>query len=152
MSGLGFSMDDESHLDNDALIAHFYGLGEDSDHLAGCMACRERLQDMRRHRTAVDSESLSAVVDAQLLAAQRRTIYQRIENSQRPWMQSRLLRWIPAGAAVIALGVGVVTFQSEHTVQPAKQTLSDVDLAKEVSQLSQEVEAHPTAPLKGLFE
>ena len=142
------------HWTDEQLIQHLYGIGPESQHIEACGYCRDRLANMVAARRMVDSEaSPQEQVSFDLLAAQRRSIYSRIAKS--PWrLALPVRRWAAGAAMVLLLGSGVVVYEQNqhHQAVQNQSKLSDAQLAQEVSQLAQNSEPSPTAPLEGLFD
>ncbi len=147
------------HWTDDQLIAHLYGVGPDNQqHLNVCGDCKTRLSRMQSVRQNWTAEEVSP----DLLAAQRRSIYGRLTKSEtwfaETWFAETWFaalhwrRWASAGAVSLLLGAGVVWYQEHETQQIYDDTLSDAQLAQDVSTMAQNTEAQPTAPLQALFE
>jgi hypothetical protein len=64
----------------------------------------------------------------------------------------QLRRWAPGVAALLLLSGGLFVYEHNHTSVRPQTTLSDAQLAQDVSQMSDNEEALPTAPLQALFE
>jgi len=117
-----------------------YGLKEEDQHLAECPECRaerERLA-MERRRVVTPPE-----VSHEFLAAQRRSIHQRLGQPMHNWAQ---LRWGLSAAAVLALTAGI-TFQTKRA--PA---ISDEQLFADLAAIEQTAEPQAIAPIHQLFE
>ncbi len=141
------------HLSDEDLITLLYMGDLAGSHAADCATCRERLNTLQSNRVMIEREQLSTTdVTPERLAAQRRGIYGRISQSVPVWSFLLRPRWISAAATAIILGGGLFVFQHQQAVTPQEDTISDSDLAQEVSRLSQSPEPLPAAPLKGLFE
>lgn len=144
------------HWTDEQLIQHLYGVGPEDGHINDCGICRERLLAMEEARRAVETESYPADEPRfEVLAAQRRSIYSRIENQPggADFSLPRLVRrWAAAGAMVLLLGGGAVLYKQNRQHQIVQNKLSDAQLAQEVSQLAQNYEPSATAPLQGLFD
>src|SRR5438477_5832487 len=99
------TMSGREHLSDDVLLDAVYGIGgaDAEAHVRACAACAGRLSEWRQRRA---SAAESFEMSAELLAAQRRKIYERIERpSRKHWW------WAPALAAMCALVVGVFIYQ-----------------------------------------
>ena len=137
------------HWTDDQLIAHLYGVGPDNrQHLNACADCKARLSRMQRIRENWTAEEISP----DLLAAQRRSIYASLAKQEKWFSAVHWKRWASAGAVSLLLGAGVVLYQEHETRQIYNDTLSDAQLAQDVSTMAQNTEAQPTAPLQALFE
>ncbi len=151
------------HWTDEQMIDHLYELGPQDGHLVQCVACRNRLASLKQNRLNAERALLASEPTAELLAAQRRRIYARLEQQQNtqgagPFM-ARVPRWASATAVVVFLGGALFLAEDGsritsrgHSV-PAQQTaaISDAQLASEVSQLAASPEPSPTKPLQALF-
>jgi len=137
------------HWTDDQLIAHLYGVGPDDGHLHECRDCLSRLSVIEGCQEALRS---SEEVSFELLAAQRRRIYAKLTRPAHWWSGFHLGRWASAGAALFVLGGGVLYYEEQQRQQTANNMLSDAQLAQDVSRMSENSEAQPTAPLQALFE
>jgi hypothetical protein len=103
------------HLTNDELLNRLYGLGEAEGesnlHLRECPECADRWRTFEQRRAETVA---SPAVSNEFLAAQRRSIYARLE--ERP--AGLYVRWAPAAAAGFLLAAGV------YLAIPARQTAS----------------------------
>jgi hypothetical protein len=140
-----------AHSTEEELIAHLYGIGLEDDHVGACAECQARLQAMRSHRQAAELASSPGEVSFEFLAAQRRKIYQKIAEPVRWWSSLQLRRWASAAAGLAVLTGGLLLV--ENTRRPAApQSISDAQLARDVSRMAQDSEPPATAPLQALFE
>jgi len=117
-----------------------YGLKDEDPHLAECAECRaerERLI-LQRRRVLTPPE-----ISNDFLAAQRRSIYQRLGQPVRHWAP---LRWALSAAAIVVVMLGV-TLNTRR--QPA---ISDEQLFSELSAMEQTAEPKAIAPIHQLFE
>ena len=117
-----------------------YGLKDEDQHLADCAECRgerERLT-LQRRRVLTPPE-----VSNEFLAAQRRSIYQRLGQPVRNWIP---LRWAISAAAIVVVMLGI-TLNTKR--QPA---ISDEQLFSELSAMEQTAEPKAIAPIHQLFE
>ncbi len=137
------------HWTDDQLIAHLYGVGPEDGHLHGCRDCRSRLSVIEGRQEALRS---SEEVSFELLAAQRRQIYAKLAKPAGWWSGSHLRRWASAGAALFVIGGGMLYYEEHQRPQAGNSMLSDAQLAQDVSRMSENPEAQPTAPLQALFE
>jgi predicted anti-sigma-YlaC factor YlaD len=141
------------HWTNDQLVAHLYGVGPESDHLAECSVCRSRLAAMQSHRELLEFPARQqAEVSAEFLAAQRRQIYARIEQPMLWWSGVQMRRWASAAATLLVLSGGLVVYEEHHRQAAMKDSVSDAQLDAEVSNMSQDVELTSTRPLRALFQ
>lgn len=141
------------HWTDEQLIASLYDVGSDDSHLMECVQCRERLAALQANRQALERASADAAdaFDPVLLAAQRRKIYARLSEPAFFPFNVRVRSWASAAATLFVLGSGFFLFEQHRQGLP-ENSLSDAQLAQEVSSLSQNLEAQPVAPLQGLFE
>ena len=128
------------HWTEDDFKQWLYGLKEEDQHLAECAECRgerERLA-LERRRILTPPE-----VSNDFLAAQRRSIHQRLGQPMRNWMP---LRWALSAAAVLVVALGV-TLSTRRA--PA---ISDEQLFSELAAMEQTAEPQAIAPIHQLFE
>ncbi|MBV8864751.1 MAG: hypothetical protein JO210_05055 [Acidobacteriaceae bacterium] len=137
------------HWTDDQLIAYLYDVGLDDGHLHGCRECQARLSVIEGRQEALRS---SQEVDFEFLAGQRRRIYAKITQPVRWGSRFQLRRWASAGAALFIVGGGLLYYEEHHRQQTGNSMLSDAQLAQDVSRMSENSEAQPTAPLQALFE
>lgn len=134
------------HLTTDELIDRAYGLNtlvNDDAHVVECPECAARLAEIETKRRTM---AQPAPVSNELLAAQRRAIYSRIERPA-----PRRLRWVPALAAVGAVAVVALVHQTPapRVVHPEP---NDAQLFSEVYSMEQSTEPAAAAPIHQLFE
>ena len=146
--------DASGHWTDEQLIASLYDAGPEDGHLHECVGCQERLSVLQANRTVLHGEASEAEdVDFAFLAAQRRRIYARLAEPVRPWSGLRPVRRWASAAALLMLGGGFVAMeQYQYRHEQTQSKISDVQLAQEMSRMSQDLEAQPVAPLQGLFE
>ncbi len=137
------------HWTDAQIIAHVYGVGPGDGHLDGCRECQSRLSVIEARRQALRS---AEEVSFDLLAAQRRQIYAKLTKPAHWWSGFQLRRWASAAAAVLLLGGSALYYEEHQNRQAANNMLSDAQLAQDVSRMSENPEAQPTAPLQALFE
>jgi len=146
---IGSSM--SGHWTDEQLIAHHYGVGPENDHLARCICCQQRLITLQSNRQELELAHAPAdEVSFDFLAAQRRNIYRQLSDHT-SWARVQMRRLASAAATVLILGGGLFVYEQKHRGQIAGDKVSDVQLAQEMSQLSQSVEPESTAPLQALF-
>jgi hypothetical protein len=147
------------HLSDERLLHCLYFVDESDTHLTDCIECQVRLERMRAHGRQIEEESVM-VVDPPVgfLFEQRRRIYTRLQPSlwplplvlstaDVPWR-----RWISAGAVCALLAGGLAVLNRPDPPFTVDDRISDVDLAQQVSQLSQGSTATAAQPLEALFE
>jgi hypothetical protein len=162
------------HLTNDELLNRLYGLGEAEGestlHLRECTGCAERWRAFERRRAETAAwPDLSGDASNEFLAAQRRSIYARLEERS----GGIHVRWAPAVAAGFLLAVGVylsIPGPGRHVVpQPANAAytsthnrpapvahvvhaeMSDEQLFSDVYSMEQSAEPRAAVPLHALF-
>jgi hypothetical protein len=141
------------HWTDEQLIEHLYGIGPNNGHLDGCGECRSRLSAMQAARRAVEGNSSAAEqVPFDLLAAQRRNIYARIDRLPRWELGLRVRRWVAAGAMIVLLSGGALMYERAQEQQASHNKITDAQLAQQVSQIATDSEPGATAPLQQLFD
>jgi hypothetical protein len=85
-------------------------------------------------------------VSSEFLAAQRRSIYRRLDQPHRNWMS---LRWALSFALVLMMLAGGLTLERRHKSAPA---LSDEQLFSDLSAMEQSNEPKAIQPMHGLFQ
>ena len=119
-----------------------YGLKEPDRHLEECPACRAEMQRLKLERSQVLAEP---DVSHDFLAAQRRTIYQRLGQPSRSWVP---VRW---ALSVAALLVVIFSFTLPRR-DKSKVQITDEQLFSELSSIEQSAEPKAIAPMHKLFE
>ena len=137
------------HWTDDELLAHLYGVGPKDGHLRECSACQMRLSAMEDHREGLER---TQYVSSEFLAAQRRQIYTKIARPVRWWSGVNLRRLASTAATLLVLGGGLMVYEEHHEQQLNKESVSDAQLAAEVSSMTQDSEPTSTAPLQALFD
>ena len=85
-------------------------------------------------------------VSAEFLAAQRRAIYRRMDETHRV---RPLMRWALSLAMLLVLVAGGISF--EHRAKPAP-AISDEQLFSDLSAMEQRTEPKAVQPIDGLFQ
>jgi hypothetical protein len=85
-------------------------------------------------------------VSAEFLAAQRRSIYRRIDQPRR---SVHVMRWALSLAMLLVLFAGGLTFERRHKPAPA---ISDDQLFSDLSAMEQTNEPRAIQPIHGLFQ
>ncbi len=118
-----------------------YGLKEDDGHVAECVECRGEMErlTLERRRMVAQPE-----VSSDFLAAQRRSIHQRLGDPVRNWMP---VRWAVSAAAVLVVMLGITLNNAKRA--PA---ISDEQLFSELAAMEQTAEPQAIAPIHKLFE
>ncbi len=141
-------MSGHEHLSEDALLDAVYGIAgnEAEAHLRECADCAQRLHEWQEKRAAT---AASIEISGEFLAAQRRKIYERIEQpSRKHWL------WAPGLAAACALAVGIFVYHPAPQQQPVNKPaeISDAQLFGDIYSMEQVVEPAAAAPARALFE
>jgi hypothetical protein len=139
------------HWTDEQLIEHLYGIGPEDRHIDFCADCRGRLLAMRSRREAIDFASPDGL-SFEFLAAQRRRVYEKISQPARWWSQLEPRRWATATAALLVLAGGLLFFENAAHKSAPPNTISDTQLAQDVSRMASDPEPPATAPLQALFE
>src|SRR5579884_3443959 len=96
------------HWSEDELLQYFYGLRSSDQHLDSCTECMERVRQMACvHDGAVRPPEISDEV----LASQRRRIYQRLGSPLHGWHP---LRWAVAVVAAAIIMIGLTTYRTRE--------------------------------------
>ena len=85
-------------------------------------------------------------VSSEFLAAQRRSIYRRLDLPRRNWMP---MRWAFSLALLLMMVAGGLTFERRHRTAPA---ISDEQLFSDLSALEQSNEPKAIQPMHALFQ
>jgi predicted anti-sigma-YlaC factor YlaD len=131
----------ERHCSSDELIAHLYGLKSADEHLDSCGECSARLRQAELRRT--EAAEAPEVPD-ELLAAQRRSIYQRLGSPVAAWHP---LRWAASGMAMFAIVLGLTLSYT----RPAAHSRDD-SFFVEISSLDQNPAPRAVQPIQALVE
>lgn len=120
-----------------------YGLKEQDPHAAQCSECRAEMERLRavQSRTAEQPE-----VPQAFLAAQRRSIYERLE--QGPAHRLAAWRWVLSTAMLLAIVAGLMVPRWHKAAPP----ISDEQLFSDLSAMEQTNEPKAIAPMHNLFE
>ena len=120
-----------------------YGLKEPDAHVAECGECRAEMERLERTRGRRVREP---EVSAEFLAAQRRSIYNRLEDgSGRNW---HVWRWVLSTAMLLAIVAGL-TLPRWHKTAPQ---ISDEQLFSDLAAMEQTAEPKAIEPMHQLFE
>ncbi len=142
------------HWTDEQLISYLYGIGPEDKHIEECVGCQQRVSALQASRRELEAECAPGdEVSTEFLAAQRRNIYARLSPRSSWWSASQTRSWASAAATVLILGGGLFFYEENHARQTtSRDRVSDVQLAQEMSQISQDVEPEPAAPLQALFD
>lgn len=142
-----------NHLSDDELILSLYCPDQTSVHLTWCKACQSRLSAMQSSRDSLEANALpTADLTPERFARQRRLTYEKLTEPVPLWSSVFQLKWLSAGATALLLGGSLFLYQHGQPNTTADDRISDVELAQDVSRLSQSIEPVAAEPLKGLFE
>ncbi len=136
-------MSEHRHLSDDALLDYLYGLAEHQTKLEACPVCRTRYRSFESKR-AECAEGFE--VSTEFLAAQRRRIYERIEQRDR-----KHLRWAPVFAAACLFVAGVFVYHPQHRAL-LHSNADDAQLFSEAYSMELTAEPSAAAPIQALFE
>jgi|SRR5579871_4528396 len=121
-----------------------YGLKDEDSHVAECGECRAEISRLSAERSKIVA---MPEVPGDLLAAQRRSIYRRLDENPRNWL---VVRWAMSAAMLTMLVFGGLTYQRLHTQTP--QPISDDQLFSDLSKMDQSSEPQAIQPIHGLFQ
>jgi hypothetical protein len=85
-------------------------------------------------------------VSPEFLAAQRRSIYRRLDSPPRNWIS---MRWALSLAMLLLMLAGGLTLERRHKAAPA---ISDEQLFSDLSAMEQSSEPKAIQPMHGLFK
>ena len=143
-------MSGHDHLNDDALLDALYGLGDDNQpHLRECAICARRFSEFQRKRESLaGAADASAHVSTDFLAAQRRKIYERLDQPE-----AKRLRWAPALAMICLVAVGMLFYHPATPPAPKPHgDVSDSQLFSDAYSMDQSLEPVAAAPIRALFE
>ncbi len=136
----------DKHYSDEDLVARLFGLGSDDAHLAECEECTRRWDQIRGRNELRRPAEIE--VPAELLAAQRRAVYARVERRSR-----RLpLRWLPLPVAALLLVMMIFTVFKPASHKPPKDVISDDQALQEVFTTGSRMEPAGLKPVESLFE
>ncbi len=149
-------MSTHQHLHDDVFIDGLYGLAEVEDLVGSCPQCASRWVELREKRAII---AVTLNPPPQVLAAQRRNIYARIERPQ-TWSDLVRLHWagpvVAAAAAVCLLAVGVFVYRPlnavQHVATPVSVTQQLPEVYSDVYSMEQSFEPSASASFRVLFE
>jgi predicted anti-sigma-YlaC factor YlaD len=142
------------HLSQDELLDQVYGVGSKDAHLRTCAECSGRLDALLRTKAQLRAQAdPSATIPNEFLAAQRRSIYSRLDQAA-----ASHVRWAPALAGMGLLAMGVLLFphaqvRVARTPAPTPRVeLTTNQLFSDLYSKEQSLEPSAEAPLHELFE
>ena len=119
-----------------------YGLRDPDQHVHDCPECAKQIERLQRERQRITADP---EVSPEFLAAQRRRIYQRLEE---PRHRLFAWRWV-LSAAMLLLMIAGISLQQIHKPAPA---ISDEQLFSDLSSIEQTAEPKAIQPIHNLFE
>jgi len=139
----------QTHWTDEALLGLLYGLtrGPDQDQhpVESCPDCLARLETLRTSRQAIVA---GGDVSEDFLRAQRRAIYQRIENRKRAYSWS----WrVPLGATAMVVALAVFLYRPAPPPPAEPAVLSDAQFFSELAAEASGREPRAAEPIHGLF-
>jgi len=141
------------HWTDDELLAFHYGVGPSGGHLDNCSECQTRLAAMRHNHERIESAAgVANAVSQDFLAAQRRSIYRRLEQPVPWWNALTVRRWAACLATACILGGSVAVYEHNRQMQLVRERIADDKLALEVTMMADDTGSPAVAPLQGLFE
>jgi hypothetical protein len=120
-----------------------YGVKDQDQHVTACADCRAELERLRVERRRLTAQPQ---VSAYFLAAQRRSIYNRLEEGRAGHWAA--WRWVLSTAMLLAIVVGL-TIPRWHKTAPA---VSDDQFFRDLSAMEQTAEPKAIQPIHELFE
>jgi hypothetical protein len=157
---LGHEHLSHKHLSDDVLIEALYGVA--SVDIAACVrecaTCAARWEALQERRAAI---AAPLEIPAELLAAQRRSIYRCIEH---PPLWEKASGWmgpmVAGAAAACVLAVGVMVHHSAAPARPAHSEtaavlpagMTDTQLYSDVYAMEQSFEPSTASSIRVLFE
>jgi hypothetical protein len=152
-------MSAHQHVSDDVFIDGLYGLADVQARVGTCALCASRWNEMQEKRAAI---AVPMEVPVEVLAAQRRNIYARIEHPLRIWEQLAPMRWTGPTVAVAAaclLAVGVFVHHPGSAVTPVRpmavsmsETQQLPEVYSDVYSMEQSFEPAASASFRVLFE
>ena len=148
-----------THWTSDQLLDKLYGISDAAPaaetHLKDCPDCSARWDRLTMQRSAVLE---SPKVSDEVLAAQRRKIYARMDEKPAWWHSLVSQKGFAASAAAVLLIVGGLAFFRTGTAPVAKpvvavqqQEVSDSQFFAEMSRIEQSAMPQAVSPIKALF-
>jgi hypothetical protein len=123
-----------------------YGLKSDSAHLRHCAECSGIAGSLERRKAEA---TRAPEVSSDVLAAQRRAIYARMDNPRRHWAQSR---WSLSLAMLVLLVVASFGLLRRQTSTAPLVNPADAKLFSDLASIDQSSEPAAIKPIESLFE
>jgi hypothetical protein len=139
------------HWTDDQLLQTIYGIGPSDNHLDECADCNSRLVAMQANREGVE-RAASFDVGLDMLAAQRRAIYKRLDAPVQWWNSLAVRRWAAGFTTAGVLAGSLFIYEQNQQVKKVQQQISDAQLAQQVAAMASDSDLQTMAPLEGLFE
>ena len=127
------------HWTNDELLDHVYGLKSSDEHLSSCDECATRRDRLERIRGDV---TRPPEIPEALLAAQRRSIYQRLGSPIRAWHP---MRWAVSIIAMFFAAIALTVYQPRSPLRSY-----DDQFYAELSSLAQDPAPRAVQPIEAL--
>ncbi len=124
-----------------------FGVQDEDEHVRSCPQCQAELSRLLvvRNRAAAEPE-----VSHEFLAAQRRSIFNRLHAPARNWMRARV--WAPVSAGVVLAALGAALLLPPKRAQQPMFTESDRKFFTEISSMEQSSEPRAIEPIHNMFE
>lgn len=119
-----------------------YGLKDSDHHLEECPQCRGEAERLTAERRRIVTEP---EVSHEFLAAQRRSIYRRLEERPRNLMA---WRWVLSMAMLVVMVIGVTVSR----MHKPSSGISDEQLFSELAAMERRAEPKAIQPMHSLFE
>jgi hypothetical protein len=137
------------HWEEQDFTQWMYGLKEQDEHVLGCPQCQAEVA-----RLAVERRGLTVEpeVPHEFLAAQRRSIYKRLDESVHTFhslVRARILAPVSAVAVLAAIGIALML---PKPAQPPLFTESDQKFFTEIGSMEQSAEPRAIQPIHNMFE
>jgi hypothetical protein len=143
------------HWTDDELIEHLYGVGPNDGHMDVCRECQARLSAAETRRRMLEADLMASegeTASHDFLMDQRRRIYAKLSQPANRWTGISVGRWAPAAATLLIVAGGLMVYDQRVRHERLAPSVSDVQLARDVSCMAADSEPRSTAPLQALFE
>ena len=138
----------DRHCSDDDLVARLFGLGnpDEQKHLDTCESCSHRWDRIRRTHQNRRIEGLE--VKQEVLDAQRRAIYARIERNPRKARAA----WFPLPVAAVLLMIIMFTVFKPAAQKQSVDVISDDKALQDVFNVGARLDPAGMEPVQSLFE